>query len=1477
MVGAVTSYTTSTGWFYGELTVGADGGVTAGTVVTQDNQTLSLTGGNLLAFPDQTVSGTIAASVQAGSCELRVMGQIGNSADLMLLGYRQHCGTDTPSAGGVILAIKNDGTVFDPAADMGGTWRFASVGVGGVDYGYAKGTLKLAANGSIQSGSSGTSSDSTTFTFSGGQLQLDATGALQGTLNITGGGGATLQGAAHGGKKLIGGVLTEAFGDGTGYALMLAVQTPAAATQADGAGSWGWLGVHSKSKNSEPDLGWVLGRFPVDATGLIGWNFAVTDTKEQFGFLPGAKLTVGTTTGALAGTLSFVGGGTLAVDTLLDASKELFLGTFKATMSDGSSPGWILGLRRDAPEPQACQPRATALPADTPTDGALAAGDCRSRINSTVFADNFSFSGTAGQVVTFDLTTADFWPQLVLFGPGGAALGAVDTESTGTLQLANFVLPENGSYVVEVSSLLPAATGSYTLTLSAGSACPAATVFTPGAGIGTKNTQAGTLQAGDCAGPFEREAYADRYNFVGSAGDIVTFELTAQNTITPALLLFNPGGEIASMAFGETGNTIQILKYRLPAAGTYTVAVSSDDPAQTGTYTLTSWFDTAANCTPAATALTLGAALAKNLLPAACASPFTNSPAHRYTFTGAAGDLLDVDLQIGMAQANLILSLLNSDGGLVAHHEDYAEFPGGQLRHIVLPASGSYTLEVAATWFGSDLDQTKGAPYRLLAKKTAAPGAPSISGFTPTTGAAAGVALTITGTNFGAAEGAVSFPGGGAAVIRSWANTAVAVTVPTGTTDGTLTLTTADGKSATKTFTLPNPTITSLSPVSGGVGTTVTVTGTNFGAAQGTITFVDAILAPLPAVIQQGTWTNTSVKVTVPVGAETGNLTLTRADGVSVAKTFKVPGPTITSLSPITGTVGMTVTIVGTNLGAATGTVTFNDSAGSATLVGAWSNTGMKVLVPADATTGNLTVMTADNRPARMPFTVPAPTIGSFSAASGTVGQSITINGTNFGLTPGTVRFAGSAGNATVSSWAIGAVKVVIPADAITGNLTLTRADGVFATKAFTVPAPVVTALVSPAGAVGTAVTLTGTNLGAVQGTGGVTFARTGGGTVAATVTNWANGSVKVTVPADATTGSVVLTRGDGVAAAGKTFTVPNPTINSLSPVSGAQGATVTITGKDFGTAQGAVTFVDASLNPLPAVIQANSWTNTSVKVTVPAGAETGTLTLSTADVPARTATKPFTVAGGPTFTLTPSIGTVGMTVVIGGTNLGATAGTVRFNNSQADATLAAGSTWTNTSVKVVVPADATTGDLTLTTAAGRVTRKAFTVPAPNIGSFTPASGTVGQSITINGTNFGLTPGTVRFAGSAGNATVSSWAIGAVKVVIPADAITGNLTLTRADGVAAPAKTFTVPAPTITSLTPASGKVGTAVSIVGTNLGVTAGTVTFNGTQASLVAGSVWTNTNVRVTVPAGATTGDLVVTRADGVKAPAKTFTVLP
>lgn len=93
-------------------------------------------------------------------------------------------------------------------------------------------------------------------------------------------------------------------------------------------------------------------------------------------------------------------------------------------------------------------------------------------------------------------------------------------------------------------------------------------------------------------------------------------------------------------------------------------------------------------------------------------------------------------------------------------------------------------------------------------------------------------------------------------------------------------------------------------------------------------------------------------------------------------------------------------------------------------------------------------------------------------------------------------------------------------------------------------------------------------------------------------------------------------------------------------------------------------------------------------------------------------------------------------------------------------------------------------------------------------------------------------------------------------------------------GSSSGASSPSLPAPSITSLSPTSGAVGAGVVITGANFGAIQGTstVTFNGIAATTTS---WSGMQIAVTLPAGATTGDVVLT-VNGVSSSGVSFTVL-
>jgi hypothetical protein len=145
------------------------------------------------------------------------------------------------------------------------------------------------------------------------------------------------------------------------------------------------------------------------------------------------------------------------------------------------------------------------------------------------------------------------------------------------------------------------------------------------------------------------------------------------------------------------------------------------------------------------------------------------------------------------------------------------------------------------------------------------------------------------------------------------------------------------------------PTITSVSPTSGAVGSSVTISGTNLADA------FEVKFNGVTALI--GSKSATSVTTTVPAGATTGKVTVSTGSGTATSTsdfTVLASAPTIASISPASAKEGDAVTITGTNLEEATA-VTFN---GTAATISSKSATSISTTVPAGATTGKVSVTT---------------------------------------------------------------------------------------------------------------------------------------------------------------------------------------------------------------------------------------------------------------------------------------------------------------------------------------------------------------------------------------------------------------------------------------------------------------------------------------------------------------------------------------
>ncbi|MDB5253355.1 MAG: cell surface receptor domain protein [Flaviaesturariibacter sp.] len=495
---------------------------------------------------------------------------------------------------------------------------------------------------------------------------------------------------------------------------------------------------------------------------------------------------------------------------------------------------------------------------------------------------------------------------------------------------------------------------------------------------------------------------------------------------------------------------------------------------------------------------------------------------------------------------------------------------------------------------------------------------PTISQVSPFSPLAAGATMTIQGTNF---TGATAVRIGGVNATSYTVNSASSITavVPV-TVSGTVEVSNPYGTGGFDGFVYAGPpTVTSFTPTAGGTGTVVTITGTNFPGAT-SVTFGGMPVGGFSIT------SPTTIEATICCGS-TGAVAVTNPYGTGSQGGFTYyPMPSITSFTPTAAASGATVTITGTDLGAASAVSFGGVAASSFTIV---SPTSITAIVGTGAT-GDLSVTTPGGIALKPGFVI-LPTVTSFTPATAATGTTVTITGTNFTAAT-TVRFGGvnASSFVVVSSTTITAV---VGAGA-SGSVSIFNSGGSASLAGFTyLPPPTITSISPGIGGTGTVVTITGMNLG---GASAVSF----GGVQAMNITVLSPTQVTAVVGAGASGQVSVTAPGGSVTGASFRFS-PIPLITSFAPAAGPVGTTVTVTGANFNPTATANT---AYVGGVKATITAA--TANTITLQVPVGAAYGALTITTGALTAAS-DRPFntTFPGGGAFTASSFAGRTALAV----------------------------------------------------------------------------------------------------------------------------------------------------------------------------------------------------------------------------------------
>ena len=228
---------------------------------------------------------------------------------------------------------------------------------------------------------------------------------------------------------------------------------------------------------------------------------------------------------------------------------------------------------------------------------------------------------------------------------------------------------------------------------------------------------------------------------------------------------------------------------------------------------------------------------------------------------------------------------------------------------------------------------------------------------------------------------------------------------------------------------------------------------------------------------------------------------------------------------------------------------------------------------------------------------------------------------------------------------------------------------------------------------------------------------------------------------------------------------------------------------------------------------------------------------------------------------VSPASGGVGTLVTVNGTGFGASQGIVAFKGI-----LASVNSWNDSQIVATAPSGATTGPVTVAVG-GLVSNNnvVFTMPNPAVSGISPGVGMASAQVSISGSGFGTTQGSspVTFNGVA--ATTISWSDSKIVASAPGNGASSQPAPVQVTvgGVASnTGLSFSLSAPLINTISPASGVVGTVVTVSGTGFGASqsGSVVTFNGIPAST---STWNGGQIVTNVPMGTATGPVVVTLA--------------
>jgi hypothetical protein len=299
----------------------------------------------------------------------------------------------------------------------------------------------------------------------------------------------------------------------------------------------------------------------------------------------------------------------------------------------------------------------------------------------------------------------------------------------------------------------------------------------------------------------------------------------------------------------------------------------------------------------------------------------------------------------------------------------------------------------------------------------------------------------------------------------------------------------------------------------------------------------------------------------------------------------------------------------------------------------------------------------------------------------------------------------------------------------------------------------------------------------------------------------------------------------------------------------------VSISGSGFSQ----VTSVKFNGNAIPFTV-----VNTAlIRVSVPTGATTGPIVVTTEDGSATSATS-FTVLPSIITGFSPSSGPIETNVRITGAGFSGVT-SVNFGDVRAEFKVES-----SMSILTDVPKGAVTGPISVTTANSVAKSMSNFTVLPGISRFFPVSGIAGTGVSIVGQGFSGTTQVKFGVVNAIDFTINSDNL--ITATVPAGTATGRISIVTPDLTLVSLTSFAI-VPQIDSLSPSRALPGSSVTINGGGF-IGATSVKFGNVTAGF---TLLSPTSIKATVPAGAVSSPVSVTTAGGTATSRTEFIVLP